>query len=85
MDLQHIRYQVPATTNQLQKLLPHAKIEIIHDYGHICTNGPNDETVRRVLKAVAEMPRLDASRDTQTSKDTPEPGAAITTVTNNNA
>lgn len=50
--------KVPGSTDFLQKLIPHAKIEIIQKYGHICLNGPNQETAERIRACVEQMPRL---------------------------
>ena len=53
--------KVPATTDFLQRLIPHARIEIVAGFGHVCTNGPNEWTVARIVDAVAGMPRLDGA------------------------
>jgi pimeloyl-ACP methyl ester carboxylesterase len=46
----------PAVPNFLKTVIPHAKVEILTDCGHICSFGPDAETRARIQRAVKAMP-----------------------------
>ena len=61
-----VKVPAPATTDFLQRLIPHARIEIVAGFGHVCTNGPNEWTVasahRRRRRGHAAARRRAAAR-----------------------
>lgn len=45
----------PVVTNFLKELIPHAEVEIMKGYGHICSFGPDLDTRSRIERAVSAM------------------------------
>jgi len=48
----------PMVPNFLKELIPHAHVEIMEGYGHICSFGPDMDTRKRIQNAVAGMPPI---------------------------
>merc|ERR1712188_274656 len=48
----------PTVPNFLKELIPHAHVEIMEGYGHICSFGPDTDTRNRILNAITRMPSL---------------------------
>lgn len=48
----------PAVPDFIQELIPHAQVQIMEGYGHICSFGPDLDTRSRIEKAVSKMPAL---------------------------
>jgi len=48
--------QCPLVPQFVQRLIPHAHLEVLEGCGHICSLGPDDESSARILTALSNMP-----------------------------